>query len=103
MSGENGEMPQGDGVRKGHVDRDKPFSLRASVASVVSHLYRRLQRSKDLLEHRTVSLLVEPVPVDRLRPPVVGFGIEVPVSQIQQAKPAASNFVDVFAGGRSHR
>lgn len=102
MSGDNCERSPGDGVRSGHVDHDTLSSLRASVTSVVSQLHRRLQRPEDLLKHRAVALLIHPVPVDRLRPQVVRFGIEVPVSQVQQAEPAASNFMNIFAGGCSH-
>ena len=103
MSGENDERPQGDEVRSCPVDDDESSSLRASVTSVVSHLHRRLQWPEDLLEHRAGPMLIQPVPVDRLWLQVVRFGIEVLVSQIQQAEPTASNFVDIFSGGRSNR
>ena len=103
MSGENYKRSQSDGVRGSHVDHDNPSSLRASVTSVVSHLHRRLQWPEDLLEHRAGPMLIQTVPVDRLWLQVVRFGIEVLVSQIQQAEPTASNFVDIFSGGRSNR
>ena len=80
---DNSERSPGDGVRSGHVDHKNPSSLRASVTSVVSHLNCRLQWTEHLLEHRAGSMLIHPVPVDRLWWQVVRFGIEVPVSQIQ--------------------
>ena len=100
MSGEKCERLQTDGVRRGHVDHDKTSFLRVSV---VPHLHRRLEWAKHLFKERVAPLLVHPVPVNGLRQLVVGFGVEVTLTQIQDTEPTAADFTHVFTGGRCHR